>query len=137
MVEGRFSQGWLLGVTANGWGYLVLGLGYLAIGVASIVPGSYRPSLGFVPDTVEHVMAYSLIGALSVFVMRSIVRPAWLAFALALYAAVLEICQAFIPGRVASVEDFAASAVGAVIGISIAAFSRRQQGLAQRPTQAL
>jgi VanZ family protein len=35
------------------------------------------------------------------------------------YAAVLELGQIFIPGRVASLADFAASSAGAVLGITL------------------
>jgi VanZ family protein len=105
--------------------------GYVALGIASIVPGQYRPSTVILPDTVEHALAYLLIGGLSVLAARSatLTRAVWLASAITAYAGVLELCQALLPGRVASIEDFLASAIGGVIGISLATLSRRPTAL--------
>ena len=118
-----------LGPTLLGesWFAFALRLGYLALAVASLVPGQYRPSSVILPDTVEHALAYLLVGGLSVLATRitDVARAAWIASAIAAYAGVLELCQALLPGRVASVEDFIASAIGGVIGISLATLSRR------------
>ena len=134
MLRNPVLDGWFLKSPVKGSVAFGLGLGYLAVGVASLVPGPYRPSTIILPDSVEHALAYLLIGALSVVAARitELTPAARLASLLAAYAGVLEICQALIPGRVASVEDFLASTMGAVIGISIATFSRRQQRLARR-----
>ena len=82
-----------------------------------------RPS---VSDKLEHALAYLLLGAVSVLAMRQIISPHRLALALVAYAGVLEFGQLLIPSRVFSVEDFLASAAGAIVGVSIAALAVRR-----------
>lgn len=68
---------------------------------------------------VEHLLAYAgTAGLLGLGFSR---MPAWrLGFALALLAGILEIGQLWVPGRTAQVVDFAASAGGALIGLTAA-----------------
>ena len=73
--------------------------------MVSLVPGSYRPSTVILPDTVEHALAFLLIGALSGVAARDVVRLTWIAFTLTAYAGVCGCLETLVPGRTASVED--------------------------------
>ncbi len=96
------------------------GLGYVAVALLSWLPTAYRPHLFGVSDKLEHALAYLLLGALTAIAARQTPNAYWLAFAVVAYAGVLELSQLLIPSRVASVEDFVASAAGAIVGVLIA-----------------
>ena len=102
------------------------GLGYVAVALLSWLPAAYRPHTVLVSDKLEHALAYLLLGAVSVLATRQIISPHRLALALVAYAGVLEFGQLLIPSRVFSVEDFLASAAGAIVGVSIAALAVRR-----------
>ena len=62
--------------------------------------------------------------------VRQTLNVSWLALAIVAYAGVLELSQLLIPSRVASVEDFAASAMGAIVAMPITALALRGVGKA-------
>ena len=95
------------------------GLAYLSVALLSFLPTAYRPHLFGVSDKLEHAFAYLLLGALTAMAARRTLNARRLALAIVAYAGVLELGQLLIPSRVVSVEDFLASAVGAIVGVSI------------------
>jgi len=106
------------------------GLAYLAVALLSWVPAAYRPDLIVVSDKFEHILAYMLLGGLSIIATRQIVDPRRIGLAIVAYAGVLELGQLLIPSRVPSAADFVASAAGAIIGVWLTALVLR--GLARR-----
>ena len=101
-------------------------LGYCAVALLSLMPAAYRPHIIVVSDKLEHALAYLLLGALSALAMRQPRRVHRLALAIVAYAGILELSQLLLPSRVASFEDFAASAGGAIVGVSIGALLIRR-----------
>ena len=101
-------------------------LGFLAVAFLSWMPAAYRPDIGGVSDKIEHALAYLVLGALTTIALRQTFKPTWIAFAIVAYAGVLELGQALVPSRVTSFEDFVASAVGAIVGVSIVALLIRR-----------
>jgi VanZ family protein len=99
--------------------------GCLAVAILSLVPGEYRPHVPGLSHKIEHVLAYLVLGALTAVAARHRLNPYLLTLGLVAYAGVLELGQLFIPNRDASLEDFAASAAGAIIGISLTALALR------------
>jgi len=72
------------------------------------------------PGPLEHVLAY--LGAGFVTALATSRRHhRWVAVGLVALAGVLEIGQIWVPGRTSQLIDFAASSVGAVSGIALAA----------------
>lgn len=100
-------------------------LAYLAIGVASLVPKALRPTTGFMPGAAEHFCAYFVLGVITSLTVRERTSLWKLAVLNAVYAGVLEIGQLFVPGRVATPVDFAASALGSGAAIALVALMRR------------
>ncbi len=100
-------------------------LGFLTVALLSLVPGDFRPHTGVLSGKLEHALAYLLLGALTAIAARQTQKVHRLALAIVAYAGVLELGQLLIPGRVASIEDFVASATGAILGVSITALAFR------------
>ncbi len=117
---------WLSDIRVRAAVLFSAGLGYLAVALLSWMPAAYRPHIFVVSDKLEHALAYLLLGAVSVLATRQIISPHRLALALVAYAGVLEFGQLLSPSRVFSVEDFMASAAGAIVGVSIAALAVRR-----------
>jgi len=117
---------WLSDIRFRLAALFVAGLGYLAVALLSWMPAAYRPNIVIVSDKLEHALAYLLLGAVSVLATRQTISPHRLALALVAYAGVLELGQLLVPSRVFSVEDFMASAAGAIVGVSIAALAVRR-----------
>ena len=95
----------------------------VALAVLSLLPGIYmiRTDIG---GHVEHVLAY----AGTAFIVAAAYGPKkWLNIAAGLvsYAAVLELLQRLSPGRTASVEDFAFSTSGVLLGVVLFAIAER------------
>lgn len=103
----------------------------LSMGVViifSLQPGSHEPTPFMHADKVGHFLAYGWLGLLP-----------WLAFAerkhrmcgsLAVIAlgGAMEICQSFVPLRMASFGDMAANTLGACAGAALAhAFKRNRE----------
>lgn len=88
---------------------------WIALIALSLLPGGYRPHTG-ASGNVEHALAYGL----SAFVTRMAYRRTpsrFQLFVFAIASALFEILQIWIPGRTAAVENWAASAVGALAGL--------------------
>jgi VanZ family protein len=96
---------------------------WILLAVLSLVPGAERPHTG-APGNVEHAIAYALTGWVTTLAL-SRARRSYIAAALIAVAAMFEVCQLWIPGRGAAVDNWLASSFGAIIGVAAAnAFSR-------------
>jgi VanZ family protein len=105
---------------------LILG-NALVLLVASWAPHGYMPRSEFLTGHVEHFIVYCLGGlACTILAWR---HAAWqVAAVLMVYAGILELGQAFVPGRHAAFGDFMMSAAGAVTGVTAAAQLRQLLG---------
>jgi len=90
----------------------------LAIAVLSLVPGEMRPRVLSVSQ-VEHVLAYMAAGSTLTFGYFRRRNVAMIAALLPLYAALLEVLQIWVPGRVSRLIDVAAGTLGTWIGIGM------------------
>ena len=99
---------------------------YIAIGMASLVPKALRPSTGIIPGAAEHFCAYFVLGIVTALAFRERTSLRKLAALNAIYAGILEIGQIFVPGRVSTPVDFAASALGSCAAIALLALWRRK-----------
>ncbi len=93
--------------------------GVVAVSVLSLIPSGELPVID-VSDKLQHVLAYLVLavtGAIAIPGRRSF---PWLAIGLLLLGCVLEATQAFVPGRVAVIDDVIANAVGVGLGLVIA-----------------
>ncbi len=104
--------------------------------VLSVIPGHMQIRTE-APKAVEHFAAYFLTGLIVARALGSYCR-AWLLIGFFMVlAAALEICQLWVPGRTFEVSDWAASALGATIGVVLAhawerAAARRTSSAAPR-----
>lgn len=105
---------------------LLLAAAYVAVAFASLVPKELRPTSGFVPGAIEHLAAYFMLGLLGAAVLRGKTSLWMLALVNVAAAAALETAQLLVPGRVANVIDFAASALGSLLGILFVLALRRK-----------
>lgn len=98
---------------------------YLAsalVGLLSLVPNAAVPEMP-VDDKTEHILAYAALGLLGgVASRRGIPR---LVLGLGTYGAVLELLQAFSPGRSPEVADAVADIIGVCLGVGMAVVLRR------------
>jgi VanZ family protein len=85
--------------------------GIVAIFVLSVVPGPARPHV-LPSGSSEHFFAYALTALTLLAGCGQGVRGVTIAAIVTVYAGLLEILQAVVPGRQSQWEDFAASAVG-------------------------
>lgn len=69
-------------------------------------------------DKAAHILAFLVAGLTASLASRS---PVWSALALSAVAAGVELLQAFVPGRTASVLDLVASLAGVAAGLSLGA----------------
>lgn len=97
--------------------YLAVGT-WLTITVLSVLPGNLRPHTGFSGD-LEHTAAYTGAAALTVIAFQRI-PTALIITSFAAAPAVFEVSQLFIPGRSTLLSNWAASTLGAVVGVIIA-----------------
>ena len=91
---------------------------WATLAVLSLVPGSARPHTGASGNT-EHLMAY-ILAALVTRIAFGHVQTRWQLAGFSAAAAAFEVCQIWIPGRSAGVENWAASTGGALIGLLVA-----------------
>ena len=96
---------------------LVLVSAYCVIAFVSLSSPSLRPQVGLPSGNLDHLLAYLLLGALTAWVQTHRIETRWLLLLIPICAGLLEFGQLFIPGRYASVENFASSALGAVVGV--------------------
>ena len=111
-------------------------LAVVAFAVLSLVPWQLRPHTG-APESLEHVAAYALAGALLTFGYRKRSQPFIIVLSLSLYAAILEIAQIWVPGRNPQFTDFVASSAGALIGSVLAWIGLRAGRLTGKMRNAL
>ena len=111
-------------------------LAVVAFAVLSLVPWQLRPHTG-APESLEHVAAYALAGALLTFGYRKRSQPFIIVLSLSLYAAILEIAQIWVPGRNPQFIDFVASSAGALIGSVLAWIGLRAGRLTGKMRNAL
>lgn len=105
-------------IRANAW------LAVLSIVVLSTVPGDLRPHV-MENSYYEHFTAYFIAASLlTVGYSRPMQLPAHWAM-LTVCAGVLELIQLLIPGRTASIGDFAMGTIGAWIGVFVGFLVRR------------
>jgi len=115
----------LLGELRNRFGIHIVAANALVLLIASWTPRPYLLRSGVVSGQVEHLLAYSLSGAL-IFAVLAERHAAWrVAAGLVAYAGLLELGQTFVAGRHAALEDFYFSAAGAIIGVLACAALRR------------
>jgi VanZ family protein len=91
---------------------------WVTLGMLSLVPGRDRPHTGM-SGNFEHMLAYFLAAFATRLVLRQI-ESRWQLLTFSTCAAVFEICQIWIPGRSAGMDNWAASSVGALLGIAAA-----------------
>jgi len=93
----------------------------VAIGVLSLLPKEemVRTGLG---GHIEHVLAYAGTAAVVAYAY-GVRRAPVFTVGLIAYAGVLEFLQRFSPGRVSSIEDFAFSAIGVLLGLALFAIA--------------
>lgn len=110
-------------------------IGMLGILGLSVVPGSDRPHTG-AGGLNEHLVAYAMVGAAYGLGYLKTRQRVWVGVMMSLAAGLLELVQIFIPGRNPEVEGFAISALGAWVGLALAAaFVAAWQMFRRKPQQ--
>src|SRR5262249_31573956 len=95
-------------------------VGYLAIIIASLVPGSARPHIYGFPGELEHFLAYGAVGSVYGLAYYSHIARVVSGLILTAGAALLEGLQSLVPDRTPELADIVASSVGAWIGLGLA-----------------
>ena len=95
---------------------------YGAVAVLSLVPETYRPQVPGVSDTLEHIVAYALVGFLTAALLGHAVTLPVIFGAIVVYAGLLEVAQTLVPCRSASLKDLLASGIGALIGVKASTY---------------
>lgn len=90
----------------------------LVLAVLSWTPGDYMVRTNVLTGREEHFLAYLISGAIIAAAPRGS-TPLRTAILLWLYAGLLELGQNFVPGRHPAIEDFVASASGALVGVAL------------------
>src|SRR5262245_27811472 len=90
----------------------------LALMALSWTPGAHMVRTGILSGHEEHFLAYFLSAVTIAGVRAAPLSTTGLA--LVLYASFVEMGQVFVPGRHPAIEDFGASALGALAGVCIA-----------------
>ena len=91
---------------------------WITLTVLSLVPGRMRPHTG-ASGNIEHMMAYILAALVTRIAFRDI-QTRWQFAVFSAAAASFEICQIWIPGRSAGVDNWAASTAGVLVGLLVA-----------------
>jgi VanZ family protein len=94
------------------------------LAVLSLVPGYALIRTG-APGIAEHVIAYAATAALFTLAYPAVGRVQIILWLIG-YAAVLEIAQAYVPGRYATLYDFSGGGGGAVLGCLVGTFLLRK-----------
>lgn len=105
---------------------------YVAVVGLALAPSGTVPDLPGFSDKAQHVMAFFCLGAVTVFGTTEPTGFRRACFSLILFAAALELCQHFSPGRSVSFADFVASSIGVALGTTLAGLAQRFRG--RRPT---
>ena len=106
MVLGRYIR----------WGALLSALG---LAVLSWTPGQLMVRKGMLSGTQEHFLAHLLAAAAVAAAVRRVDLMRCTLLALVAYAGLLELGQYLVPGRDPAIGDFAASALGATLGVGV------------------
>jgi len=115
----------LLGELRDRFGNHIVAANALVLLIASWTPRPYMMRSGVVSGHAEHLLAYSLSGAL-IFAVLAERHAAWrVAAGVIAYAGLLEFGQTFVAGRHAALGDFYFSAAGTIIGVLAYAALRR------------
>src|SRR4030095_15580622 len=86
-----------------------------SLAMLSLLPADDAPQTGL-PNLVNHFIAYAGSSLITVAAYQRKLRSDTIIIAICCYAGILEFLQHLAPGRHPAVEDFAASAIGAVCG---------------------
>lgn len=122
------TQGVSRALQIGGW------LALVAIAALSLAPGGLRPHV-VASNHVEHAAAYFGAAALFASSCDERRRLLWSGLALTVYGGCLEIAQIWIPGRMAKVTDFAASAAGVWLAIGPALIWHWARDTSRRPVR--
>ena len=95
----------------------------LTLAVLSGTPVEYMVRTGVLTRHQEHFLAYLFSGSLIAALWPR--HPARIGVMLTAFAGVLDLGQTFAPGRRPGVDGFAASALGALVGIGLTTVLRR------------
>lgn len=96
--------------------------GYMAIVVLSLLPAQTRPHTG-IGGEYEHWLAYALVGGAFAAGYPATRARLFAGLALTASAAILELLQTFIPGRMPELAGFLSSCLGAWFGIFLGALA--------------
>src|SRR3974390_1562923 len=94
------------------------------LAVLSLLPAQHMVRTGF-PGRVEHIVAYAGSAAIAMVGYGARRGAAQIVAGFWVYAGILEYLQHFSPGRHPAIEDFMASAVGALCGGLVTVLIRR------------
>ena len=97
------------------------------LAVLSLLPAQEMVRTGF-PGRVEHIVAYAGSAAIAMAGYGARRGAAQIVGSFWVYAGILEYLQNFSPGRHPAIEDFTASALGALCGGLVTALIRRRLG---------
>jgi VanZ family protein len=97
------------------------------LAVLSLLPAQDIVRTGF-PGRVEHIAAYAGSAAIAMAGYGASRGAAQIVGGFWVYAGILEYLQHFSPGRHPAIEDFMASALGALCGCLVIALIRRHLG---------
>jgi VanZ family protein len=98
-------------------------LAALAVSVASLLPQQELPKIG-VSDKLEHLLSYFALAILGSFAVRERRSLLYLFVLLCAMGGVIELLQAFSPGRSPDIVDAVADGAGAAAGVLIGAAFR-------------
>lgn len=104
---------------------IVFATGIVVVSVLSLTPGDVLPAID-VWDKLQHVLAYLTLAISGGVAFPGRRRRPWLCTGLLILGCALEALQGFVPGRVVSVDDAVANAVGVGLGLVIAHFVGRR-----------
>ena len=102
--------------------FATIGCG-LTLAVLSWTPAKYMVRTGVLTRHQEHFLAYFVSGSLIAALWSR--HPARVGVLLTGLAGLLDLGQAFAPGRRPGVDGFAASALGALVGVGLTAVLRK------------
>ena len=109
-------------------------LSAVVLAVLSWTPGQHMVRTGMLSGTDEHFLAHLLAATAVAAAVRRADLMLWTLLALVAYAGVLELGQYLVPGRDPALGDFAASALGAMMGVGTVWLSYRVLSRAWRRT---
>ena len=107
-------------------------LGILVLAVLSWTPGQHVLRTRILTGPEEHFLAHLLVAMIVAAAVRRPNLILWTLFSLVGYAGLLELGQYLVPGRSPALGDFAASALGATLGVSCVWLSHMMARRARR-----